>query len=343
MKRSAIILFILGCGAETPLPESNDMSFLIPLASDMALGATSEGGHGVVLPREVFDILEAPTRVDEPDDLYANLKVVGVRLDPCFTEGAAPMACSPQVRLVFQPVFDDGAGATTRDATIHAFYPMPLSEVAELAEELRALRAQSGGAPAVGVVADPVQASLLVMARVGAERLTRVTFIAVHASDEAWTLGGFDLLDGVATRIEVPGGDELEEQHMTSTGGTTGLSATILPEPEVETDVTAYLDAERRPSVSAEERASAIFAFERLLDPAEHNPGTVDCASCHVATTGLRFATRESAPERVSAAYDDTRNQRMFGWFGAIQSISPRVLAETQIALETLRAGLLPD
>ena len=74
----ALVVLLCGCSSEQPLPEGGDITFLLRPSSSMSFGADSVGGHGVVLPRAVFDMLEAPTRVDEPDDLYRNLSYLGV-------------------------------------------------------------------------------------------------------------------------------------------------------------------------------------------------------------------------------------------------------------------------
>lgn len=340
---AALLLGASGCDdaadptAEVPALAPADVSFLLPISGAAALSATTEGGHGVLLPRAVVDLAEALTRVDEPDDLYTALRVVGVRLDPCFVEGRGGEPCASQVRLVLQPVFADGAGAVARDAALHAFYAVPPAELAALAAALRDARLAIEGDAAPGIVADPAAAVALVRAQVGAARLTRMTFMAVHASDEAWTFGGFDLAaDGSAAPMAIPGVDE-PEQHLTSTGGTEALDETILPSPTIETALPPFLAALTRADMDAEGSTAALDGLRRLMSPVAHNPGTVDCATCHVATGALRYATRADAPDEVPAAYDDTRNQRMFGWFGSTPSVSPRVLAETQAVLEAMK------
>ncbi len=311
-----------------------DMSFLLRPTPEMAFGADSMGGHGVVVPRLVFNEVRLsgglPLASGENEDtIYDSLKVVGVRLDPCFVEGPiADRPCTSQVRVVLQPVMrmeEDLSTVTTRDAAIHAFYSVPLSELRVLANDLAAARAT--GPTEVGVVASAELASALVSNRIGGDRLTRIAFMTV-IGDFAWTFGQFDVAD-----VE-PGGVLVRGQQTLRSGGMDVLNMSIRPAPEVEVDAVPYLEMRTRDMMTDASVAAALAAFERLLDPSEHNPGTVDCASCHVSTVALRFSSR-GAP-RPPNAYDDTRNLRMFGWFGIEESISPRVVAETEIALRFL-------
>ncbi len=320
-----------------------DVTFLLPL--DGALSAGTEGRHGVLVPRDHFDAIfrHAPLTVtDEPDDLYANLRVVAVRLDPCFIESGVAEGCPSQVRLVLQPVMATNAGLTTRDAAVHAFYAVARSELRALAQDLLALRPTDAG-NTIGLHPDPTAAAALVLASVGEDRLTRVTHMSVHASNEAWVFAGFDIAAGRRESLFVPGGTQTPahdfrfDQHLTSTGTDGELAATLIPEPAIEPDIAGFLDERRRDSLSAEARDTAIEALERLLDPAVHDPGTVDCASCHVASAAMHFAHRTNSTP--PSPYDNTKNQRMLGYYFREPTISRRVLAETDLVVDQLNAG----
>lgn len=318
-----------------PTRVASDVTFLVGLGSATDFSAKSTGGFGVLLPRERFDDVEVLTRVDEPDQLYDHLDVVAVRLDPCFFEGTGDVICSPQVRLVLQPVFDEDGSPTTRDATVHAFYAVPTEDVLALADRLARLRSDIGGPEVIGVHPAPDEAAALVLPHLGADRLIRVTFVAVHASNQAWTFGGFDVIDGAIQEIIPPGMSE-HEQHLTSTGGTDLLDASILPEPAIEPDAARWLTAFERDQMDDATAASAVAGLERLLDPAAHNPGTVDCASCHMATTALHYAQLEQGGSSISDVYGNTQNQRMLGFFERTPAVSSRVEAETLGVLDAL-------
>lgn len=336
---AVIALAVVHCAGDeavepTALPlTSADVSFLLPLQQPMPFGAATATEFGVLIPREVFDAIPPLTRVDEPDAIYDALQVVGVRLDPCFFEGAGEVVCSPQVRLVLQPVFVSAGGSlTTRDATLHAFYAVPVDELVDLSQELVRARLDAGGDEVLGVTSIAAAAIDAVSAHVGEGRLLRVTFVSVHASEEAWSFGGFDRVDGTLVPIAIPGVVE-PEQHLSSLGGSNTLDSTILPAPVIEPTIDAFLRSDARVDLQPDEIDQAMGALERLLDAAAHNPGTVNCASCHIATPAMRYATASTEPNRVDSVYDNTRNQRMFGWFGQTPSISPRVHSETSAVL----------
>lgn len=322
-----------------------DVTFLLPLNGSLSAG--TEGRHGVLVPRNHFDAIfrHAPlTLTDEPDDLYTNLRVVAARLDPCFVENGMTDGCPSQVRLVLQPVITEDNALTTRDAAVHAFYAVPRSELRTLAQALLALRPSDHAGDTIGLHPDPDAAAALILARVGEDRLTRMTHMSVHASNEAWVFAGFDIADGRRENIFVPGGMETPshdfrfDQHLTSTGADGELAATLIPEPSIEPDIAGFLDERRRVSLSNEARDAAVQAFERLLDPAAHDPGTVDCASCHIASAAMHFVHRTGTGTSAPGPYDNTKNQRMLGYFFREPTVSPRVLAETDLVVDQLNA-----
>lgn len=323
---------------EAPPPlQPADVSFLVALGSATDFAAQTQGGYGVLLPLPVFELLPMLTRVDEPAAIYECLDVVAVRLDPCFHEGAGTVTCTPQIRLVMQPVVDGEFGnPTTRDATIHLFYSVPLPELTDLAAEIAHERVRAGRNSQPGVIADPDVVVRALLPHLGAGRLTRLTFVAVHASGQAWTFGGFDRQGEDWLPLAIPESDE-PEQHLTSTGGLVDLDATIFPGPLVEPDIAAVLDADERAGIGQEAVQAAEFALVRLLDPGTHNPGTADCASCHMATTALQYLRSAPGQPDFDFAYEDSQNQRMFGFYGRLPSISPRVLSETELVLQRFR------
>ncbi|MGB0648085.1 MAG: hypothetical protein ACPGQS_12960 [Bradymonadia bacterium] len=314
--------------------EPNDVSFLVPLKSVSGFTASASGQYGQILPRAYFDSLEPLTRVDEPDDLYANLDVVGVRLDPCFVEGRNTSTCGSQIRIILQPVFDP-TNPTTRDGTIHLFFEVPQAEVLATARTLASIRTVADGNGKVGEHSDPQAAAEVVLSQIGAERLRRITFVAVHASDQAWTFGGFEVQSDGLEHTPMIGVDD-HEQHLTSVGGTETLDATILPTPGIEQEAAVLMSETHRASLTDAEVQAGLEGLSRLLDPAAHDPGTVDCATCHMATAASLYFEASPGESNVPAVYQDTQNQRMFGYFGNTPSISPRVNAETDIVLTVL-------
>ena len=335
----------LALGACTPPPlVEQDVSFLVPLSQARTFLPISgaQAGRSLV-SRPLFDRLPPLTVSDEPDALYAALSTVSVRLDACFKEGRKEQACRPQVRLVLQPVFDSDSGPTTRDAGLHLFFSVTEAEVKHLVRELSVLRTQQGIAVAAGLAGphpgfehpkwvDGARALLTPLLR--PENLVRVTAMNVHASEEAWMFSGLDIKGDVATDLLVPTFSAARDGHVTSTGGRDTLAITLDPAPYAEPKLPTLLDSSVRQQATPSEVTSAVEGLLRLEDPAEHNPGTTDCASCHVVATTKFFLQKEApgltvaSPSPASEAYSNSRNMRAFGYFFQTPSISPRVQRE---------------
>lgn len=354
-----LLLLVMGCAAPQPALVDQDVSFLVPLSAARSfLTASMPAGDGAVLvSRALFDRLEALTVTDEPDDLYAALSTVGVRLDPCFIEGVGAQACRPQVRLVLQPVFDSADGPTTRDAAIHVFFSATTEEIHAAVRALSMLRARAGVVVPEGLTgAHPgfereawvTDARALLLPLLRAERLVRATAMSVHASNQAWVFSGVEVSGGAFTEIVVPTLAPALEGHVTSTGALSAITITLDPPPVAEPTLPVVLKQEQRQQASAQELADAVAAVLRLEDPAVHNPGTVDCGSCHVAATAKWFLMNQApvvaiaSASPVSEVYADSRSLRAFGYFFQAPALSPRVQRETAAVRADLSLLLEP-
>ncbi len=350
--RSAVLLVLVGCGAPpvvAPRAVSQDVAFLVPLAAARSFVTGSE-----IVPRALFDRLAPLTVSDEPDALYSALSVVGVRLDACFQEGAPPSACQAQVRLVLQPVFDDGSGGiTTRDAAAHVFFATSDAEVVAAVRALIKLRTDSKltvsaslDAPHPGFAdanwASKVKAELMPL--MTSDRLVRITSMGVHASGQAWVFSGINITGANATDIDVPTLAVTTEDHVTSTGGSTALEVTLDPVSAAEPSLSPVMSPGGLSQATPDQLAAAAASLERLENPAVHNPGTVDCATCHVASlTRVALEKRGvvfNSPVTVSAAFDDTRNLRAFGYFFTKPALSPRLLREVALVRDDFNLRL---
>lgn len=338
------LLALIGCAP--PALVDQDVSLLVPLAAARSfLPASGAVGDGAALvSRELFDRLPPMTVVDEPDALYAALSTVGVRFDACFTEGRGQQTCRPQVRLVLQPVFDSADGATTRDTAIHLFFSVDEAQLKRAVRELSLLRTKTGVVVGEGLTGshpgfeqaawvDGAKAILVPLLR--AERVVRVTSMDVHASNQAWIFSGFEVSGGTFTPIVVPTLSPAVDAHVTSTGGRDSIAITLDPLPVAEPTLPTVLQASARMQASGEDLAAAVAGLLRLEDPTAHNPGTVDCASCHVAATARWHLVNQApsvsadSPIAVSEVYADSRAMRAFGYFFQAPALSPRVQRET--------------
>ena len=346
---AVLLVGLAACGAPAPQAVSQDVAFLVPLNESRGFITARE-----VVPRAFFDRLHPLTISDEPDDLYSALSVVGVRLDACFQEGAPPSACQAQVRLVLQPVFDDPAGGvTSRDAAVHVFFAASPEEVVSAAKAFIKLRTERKMmVPDALEAAHPgfadaewrskVKAVLLPL--MASDRLVRMTSMGVHASGQAWIFSGINIAAGQPTDIQVPTLSVTTEDHVTSTGGSTALELSVDPVSAAEPTLGPVVISGGLNQASADQLAAAASSLERLENPKVHNPGTVDCATCHVAALsrvalekkGLTFAS----PVRSSAVFEDTRNLRAFGYFFDRPALSPRLLREVALVRDDFNSRL---
>jgi hypothetical protein len=215
---------------------------------DDMLGPSSEDAKGELLPASLFQQiadLPAPKMIG-PDgneidpqkklfaqwaDNFAFLRVVGIRLDPCFgeTSNLGASSCTSTIRLVAQ-FFFRGPNASSQpffdsNASIHLFYQVSQSDFATLAKEMLALRIstglplqkglisqqQNGVHPVLkeqglrGEYANKLKATILKYA--GEQTLTRIAFSVEDRSnpqasgyynqqqgvpDSRWVFGGFE-------------------------------------------------------------------------------------------------------------------------------------------------------
>ncbi len=352
----------------------NDVSILFPLPHgrqlDSLLSASTTAAHGELLPYADFQLAPRLTPAHERAEDYQHLRVVAARIDPCFPSLAkAPGPdCRFQVRLVLQPLYDEAGQVVAADAAVHAFYDLPVDDFLALVGQL--LDAQQAAAPLPanaplgvqptlraegldGPYAASVESALLAV--VGRERLTRMTFAALGARDAAQTYGGFDFAAGGATPIAILDPGLTQQTFDNASGDDLAFDATVLPAladpPE---DLSPLFDSARALKLGDATKWSLYQSALRIENPAYYSSESVDCVSCHAAQPARRWLERQgdfasrSSPYRYpsdflsdSAAIDDTRTLRAFGWQGARPSINARVVHETAAVASYLDRQLL--
>jgi hypothetical protein len=284
--------------------------------------------------------------------------VTAARLDPCFREGGPTSECRPQLRLVLQPVFDGSA----RDAAIHVFYEIEeatlLRSVARLMK-LRVSRGDDGQGPlsvnpllnddegrrAVGAILEDV---------IEDARLDHFTQITVHGDDAAWTFEFRGFFEG-----KVTDGDA-RLQHVLAPNPD-AIDMSITPASGVEDEFSLLLDEEAAAAASFEEQQAAYDRAGRVENPNFHDPGTVDCATCHVAAPA-RFATRArfaragvelvEGPDTVTSERHDLTSSSVFAnpqfihafaYRGTALTINQRVVNEAARSADLLDARLTEE
>lgn len=360
---------LVACGPEAdPRPPTglSDVTLIWPLpasdgafADDTWLFAPSTGASGPVLPRGVFDHIPELTRVDEPDLLYRQLLVVAARLDPCFREGAGEPPCQPNLRLVMQPVVVTSSGMEARDASVHVFFSAnDEDEILRATESLSRARAGRVGPAGARLDVHPLltdiegrrQVRSVLAPLLSADRLSRVTSVSVHGDNGAWTFSGFDWKGDAPVPIviaELGGGTS---QHLLSLPGDEP-SASAEPQSSSGDDFSLLLDGASAKTATVEARQRAFDAAARVENPGIHNPGTIDCVSCHVSAVaraaGSKAGDLQPSPEAFSstrhdltptANFDDPQMVRALGYrFGELV-VSPRVIHESAAVADRVDA-----
>jgi hypothetical protein len=343
----------------------NDVSVLLPLPVDGAaagyLTPESAGMKGALLPRAIYDQVPSFPVVPADGLAYERMRVVALRFDGC---GGLPTDCHGEVRLVMQPIQDDGSA---RDSALHLFYRLTPQALAEVVDGLRALRAAAPEAPVDGPldvhpslvtqgVGGPYAQGLkaLVLAHAGQENLTRVTFfLRAPPVTEVWFFGGLEPKDGVWSPMTIVGLGE-GNQRVILSRVPNGHEFDVTPAATSPEDGRLFLSSEGTIEATDEQRARTMASYLRVENPKTWVPDQLPCAGCHLATyvtahTRRTFGIDTSrAPERfVSAtrslllkgrAETTPASLRAFGWFGREPMIAQRTVNETAAVLDDLES-----
>ena len=195
----------------------NDLSILLPLPKTPQEEATLlRTTSGPLISDSMLARLPDLINQDpDPKLRLSQLRVVGLRFDPCFAEGDAPVPCRRQIRLVFQPLSTYRGDPITFDAAVHAFYDFNQLQWNEI---VSAWKQTAVGDPTEALQVHPLisrqglngahwaKLREIVLKNCNVQNLTRVTSSSVNRPGNFWFFVGFNILaDGTVEQIEVPG------------------------------------------------------------------------------------------------------------------------------------------
>ena len=343
----------------------HDVSVLFPLpaaGNDVLWPASAAARGGALLPADLFAKIGASLAREIPDDQeYAALRVVGLRIDPCFKTSLGG-ACQPQVRLIFQTLGQTLGSPGTNDGAVHALYNLDDADFAALVSSLRDLVAKApenradaplGVSPALarqGIEGAYGKAlRTLILGHVGPSNLARMTFMTRTDSREGtWTLGGFHVQARAATGFPAPGPIKIvgsTRTLQTISNASFGAMFTYDMTP-------TFADAAGRPgassfnfpAMSALDRRKVMTWAKTQQNPALVVPDTTDCGSCHLAghvRGGLEAAdatliTLDGAPRFLGGSEKISDNLRTFGYFGRDPQVTARTANETAAVVAAL-------
>lgn len=334
----------------------NDVTWLLPLEAPDA--GSPFPAPEALLPRANFERLTTL-----PGDVAAalsQLRVVALRVDLCDRPTTAP--CAPgadgMLRLVLQPVLP---GPWAADVALHAFYPLPAAELPALVDELRALaRLQDVPRAAALRVNTAFTSSPEYRARLGAlvstwasaPRLHRLTLFGqvTHNAALEWVFRGEEKRGAGFVPIVIPAvADTTQQVAFFGATSYTGVPLADAPAGFQR----AMLDTSFRAG-TAEEQREALEALAAVDNPTLHTADTVQCVTCHVATTllGPRAADAGVALTSLTARYTSTTfdltplgvggvrelTLRALGYLGEAPLVAQRVVNETANVLGELEA-----
>jgi len=126
----------------------NDATIVYPLPQSAAemhqlLEPQDAGPGGALLPLKFWQQIPSLNQGEDTARTYRNLRLVALRLDPCFKFRGD---CLPQIRFVWQPIDKATYGSASpfgleaKDAAVHTFYTLEPDEFRRFVSEYRQLK-----------------------------------------------------------------------------------------------------------------------------------------------------------------------------------------------------------
>jgi len=352
-------------GPFDPQVDAADVSILYPLdpfAKGELVNADETAAYGQLLPENIVPGMPYPLDVDGGS--YADLRVVGVRLDPCSARGG----CSSEVRVVYQPIVAHTVMGEAADGAVHVFYAVPADELRYMLEQILALKKAYGAGIAYGdkLGPQPILAATgnsgayaqglhaILLAHLGEQRIERVTFLLhVFPDQDAWQFALFErvasafvarsIINVTSPSQEILGNVAFPDQL----GGIEQDAQSTPTLPGVAVLASASRPAQATPAVVAG-FASAVDA----QNPMKHTSEDTDCGSCHLAEGARRAGTQvygltPTAPFTSARSLDYVRdsiavtNFHAFGYLGTSISVMQRTANESALVADRMQAELV--
>ncbi len=287
----------------------NDVSIVLPLPTSLAerdagmLTASSAGMRGALLPRATYDAIDGEFSLS-PTTVYTDLRVVALRIDPCFAQLTPALdgsGCEAQLRLVLQAI-PGAPGAPLEtfaaiDSGIHTFYRLTRAELYELKDAIVALRLASSMGEALGPLAPHpivVRQGLdgafstglrtLVLRVAGGANLTRVA--TMKEGPTGWVFSMFDIVRAEPAQISrrtiatLPAGTTSQEGAPLVINP---LGVEFRPAPTGADTFNQLADSSIADGLAPEARRAEFDALMRIENPHASTPDSAACANCHFA------------------------------------------------------------
>lgn len=357
----------------------NDATIVYPLPRsagemDQLLAPQDAGRGGALLPLKYWQQIPSINQGEQSSRTYRNLRLVAVRIDPCFKFRGD---CLPQIRFVWQPIDNAAYGSTSphgleaKDAAVHTFYTLQAEEFGRFVADYQQLRSSM---PKVGVDA-PLQVHPLMQKQglegafsrgfrrlllkyCGEQNLWRVTSMSTLVGGDKWEFRGFNVVNGTPVEIVIPrtGNARAQSFFVSLASDREYRNGRISPAPLGEDNLNLILRDSRKITASGADTLKDLGAsVARIENPAIHSPDTMDCVSCHSTQVAgallfanvpwlsrdpqiTRHAFRSSSPllQSVATTRNIPRVFRALGYFERTPVLSRRVINETALVVSQL-------
>jgi hypothetical protein len=321
-----------------------DVTILYPLPKSMdffddLLGPSSEVDQGELLPADLFaEIAKIPAPAmigadgkptDPKKPLFADwadsfplLRVVGIRLDPCFgeTTNLGSSSCKNTIRLTAQFFLPRAtAGNSARPdgrSAIHLFYEISRADFTELAKAMLELRKSTGLPLQKSLISStngvhptllaegprgPYATALkeIILKYAGERTLTQVAFAVQdrgaqanvyyggnNTSDSRWVFGRFEYRGGKLQPLDIATMDYTGQQTVDSMPANANRKSVIVTPPSTVPDnfLQAFnMERESNGQLDPAKMEAARRAALAFQNPTKYTANSADCVSCHMA------------------------------------------------------------
>lgn len=282
-----------------PLPKENEREFLWEPKDNT--------GKGNLLPSLIYQELPLIVIGKEKDWIYQNLRVVGLRIDPCFQDDK--WSCARQIRIVWQPIekvaekFSSKISKkssqrifwSTLDASVHSFYQLNESQWQEFRSKLMKFVQLFPMEKDLPLGIHPIlkregmnsvfakRLKTLILGALRSDQIIRTTVMTVNREGTVWVFTGFDWKDGISSRMSIPRVDKTGQAFFANLEEPIEYRSQMNPFPENETSFLNFLfDSKNWNQIPRPELEWAVRSAWKNLNPNLTNPGNRDCVSCHV-------------------------------------------------------------
>lgn len=350
---------------------TTDVSILYPLpaAGEIAtfVRPNEVGNHGPLFAAEDFaTVLSRHSGLERtsstPASGYANLGLVGVRLDPCSAR-RGPGTCTSEVRLVFQALDTTMSGTTALDGGLHVVYDVAEAELVDMAQEILSLKKANGDVALQELAPHPILASQglggafatglrsIVLFHLGSARVARATAFDhnMDPDSDGWTFSSFERVGGVLGPHAIP----FLGSHQQTVAGSRATTENLVSESHAmlfstggPDDVQAILSPGRTETGITPDMRVSFAAALRVENPGVHDVETTTCGNCHLAEGATRIGKAFGLPEvgafsnpRSLARVDQrtsVTNLHAFGYLGRQVSIMQRTANESVLVADRI-------